>query len=134
MKKEEFRQLGYQLVDWVADYLDGLERFPVVPSVFPGEIKKQLPPSPPEKGEEWASILKDFHQIILPGMTHWQHPGWFAYFPANNSPASILAEILTAGLGAQCMSWQTSPAATELEEVVMDWLRQMIGLPEGMVG
>ncbi len=134
MKKEEFRRLGYEIVDWVADYLENLEQFKVVPSIRPGEIKKQIPLSPPEEAEDWSQILNDFHQIILPGMTHWQHPGWFAYFPANNSPASILAEIITAGLGAQCMSWQTSPAATELEEVVMEWLRKMIGLPEGMVG
>jgi aromatic-L-amino-acid decarboxylase len=134
MEKEEFRRLGHELVDWVADYLENLERFRVVPSILPGEIKRQLPVSPPEEAEDWSKILEDFQQIIIPGMTHWQHPGWFAYFPANNSPASILAEILTAGLGAQCMSWQTSPAATELEEVVMEWLRQMIGLPEGMSG
>ncbi len=105
-----------------------------MPSLLPGEIKKQIPSRPPETADSWEDILADFHQIILPGMSHWQHPGWFAYFPANNSPASILGEILTAGLGAQCMSWQTSPAATELEERVMDWLRQMIGLPEGMAG
>jgi aromatic-L-amino-acid decarboxylase len=79
-------------------------------------------------------IFQDFEEIILPGMTHWQHPSWFAYFPANNSPPSILAELLTAGMGAQCMIWQTSPAAAELEEVVMEWLRKMLGLPEGMVG
>lgn len=134
MEKEQFRQLGHQLIDWVADYLEGIEQFPVVPSVSPGDIKSSLPASPPQEAEDWANILRDFHQLIFPGMTHWQHPGWFAYFPANNSHPSILAEILTAGLGAQCMSWQTSPAATELEEVVMDWLRQMIGLPEGMAG
>lgn len=134
MKKEEFRRLGHEIVDWVADYLENLDQLRVVPSVLPGDIKKQLPSFPPEDGEDWPKILNDFNEIILPGMTHWQHPGWFAYFPANNSPASILAEILTAGLGAQCMSWQTSPAATELEEVVMEWLRKMIGLPEGMVG
>ena len=80
------------------------------------------------------AIFRDFQEIILPGITHWQHPGWFAYFPANNSPASVLAELLTAGLGAQCMVWQTSPAAAELEEVVLGWLRRMLGLPEGWSG
>jgi aromatic-L-amino-acid decarboxylase len=134
MEKETFRHLGHQLVDWVADYLEKVGQWPVVPSVSPGEIKRRLAQRPPETAETWADILADFNQIILPGMTHWQHPGWFAYFPANNSPASILGEILTAGIGAQCMSWQTSPAATELEEVVMDWLRQMLGLPQGMAG
>ncbi len=79
-------------------------------------------------------VFRDFQEIILPGITHWQHPSWFAYFPANNSPPSVLAELLTAGIGSQCMIWQTSPAAAELEEVVMDWLRQMLGLPEGMAG
>ncbi|MGQ9471758.1 MAG: pyridoxal phosphate-dependent decarboxylase family protein [Candidatus Aminicenantales bacterium] len=134
MDKERFRTLGYQIVDWVADYLEKVDQLPVVPAVAPGEIKQKLPPSPPAKPEDWADILRDFNQTILPGITHWQHPGWFAYFPANNSPASILGEILTAGIGAQCMSWQTSPAATELEEVVIEWLRQMIGLPEDMTG
>ncbi len=134
MDKEKFRKYGYELVDWVADYLENVENFPVRSLVRPGEIKNQLPPSPPLHPEEMDKIIDDFKRIIMPGITHWQHPGWFAYFPANNSPASILGELLSAGLGTQGMVWQTSPAATELEEVVMDWLRQMIGLPEGYAG
>jgi aromatic-L-amino-acid decarboxylase len=106
----------------------------VTPGVRPGDIAGQLPASAPVQGEPFAGIFADFRSIIVPGMTHWNHPGWFAYFPGNNSPPSILAEMLTATLGAQCMSWATSPAATELEQVTMDWLRQMIGLPEGFVG
>jgi len=122
------------MVDRVADYLDELEKYPVASGVGPGEVKSRLPGAAPLKGESMDAVMKDFEEIIMPGITHWQHPGWFAYFPANNSPSSILAEILTAGLGAQCMVWQTSPAATELEEVVTCWLRDMIGLPKDMAG
>jgi len=134
MDKETFRKFGYHFVDWVADYLEEVEGYPVKPSVSPGEIRKQLPLDPPQKGEPMESIFRDFREIILPGITHWQHPRWFAYFPANNSPPSVLAELLTAGIGAQCMIWQTSPSAAELEEVVLEWLRRMLGLPEGMAG
>ncbi len=134
MDKEDFKKYGYQVVDWLADYLEDVRQYPVRSKVKPGEIKSRLNPAPPARGEEMSDIMKDFHEIIIPGITHWQHPGWFAYFPANNSPASVIAEMLTAGIGAQCMSWETSPAATELEEVVMDWLREMTGLPEEMKG
>lgn len=134
MDKESFREFGYKFVDWVVDYLDGVEKYPVRPPVKPGEIRRQLPSKAPAQGESMETIFEDFKKIILPGITHWQHPSWFAYFPANNSPPSVLAEILTAGLGAQCMVWQTSPAAAELEETVMEWLRGMLGLPEGMAG
>lgn len=134
MDKDEFRQFGYKFVDWVADYLTDMTKFPVLSQVEPGEIRSQLPPQPPIQGESLEILFQDFKEIILPGVTHWQHPFWFAYFPATNSPPSILAELLTAGIGAQCMIWQTSPAAAELEEVVLDWLRQILGLPEGMAG
>jgi aromatic-L-amino-acid/L-tryptophan decarboxylase len=134
MDKETFRKYGYEFVDWIADYLENAARYPVRSKVNPGEIKSRIPVDPPGEGESMAEIWKDFHDIILPGITHWQHPGFFAYFPANNSPASVLAELLTAGLGAQCMIWETSPAAAELEEVVMEWLRKMLGLPEGFSG
>ncbi|EEG76313.1 pyridoxal phosphate-dependent decarboxylase family protein [Dethiobacter alkaliphilus] len=134
MDTEQFRKYGYEFVDWIADYMEKVEQLPVRSEVLPGEIKKQLPHAPPQQGEPMAQIFSDFQQIIMPGITHWQHPCWFAYFPANNSPASVLAEMLTAGMGAQAMVWQTSPAATELEEVVMEWLRQMLGLPEEMEG
>jgi aromatic-L-amino-acid decarboxylase len=132
--KDAFRKFGHEFVDWLADYFDNVESYPVVSRVKPGEIKAALPASPPMKAEAPESIFRDFKETILPGITHWQHPGWFGYFPANNSPASVLAELLTAGLGVQGMVWQTSPAAAELEELVLNWLRQMIGLPKGFSG
>ncbi len=125
----EFRAKAHEIVDWIADYLEGVEQYPVKAQVLPGEIRDQLPSSPPEKGEPFDALMADFQKIILPGITHWQHPSFFAYFPANSSPPSLLAEMLTSALGAQCMSWVTSPAATELEERVMQWLREMVGLP-----
>ena len=134
MQPDEFRRHAHELVDWMADYLDGVSKLPVTPGVEPGDIARRLPASPPERGEPFGQLFADFRSIVMPGMTHWNHPGWFAYFPGNNSPPSILAEMLTATLGAQCMSWATSPAATELEQVTMDWLRQMLGLPETFVG
>ncbi len=134
MEKEMFRQYGYKFVDWLADYFDEIERYPVLSPEKPGSVLNQLPENPPFEGESLETIFEDFKTIILPGITHWQHPSWFAYFPANNSPPSVLAELLTAGLGAQCMVWQTSPAAAELEERVLEWLRQLLGLPAGMEG
>ncbi|KPJ78685.1 MAG: amino acid decarboxylase [Deltaproteobacteria bacterium SG8_13] len=134
MDHQQFRKYGHELIDWLADYMDEVETFPVVSPVKPGEIKSRIPASPPASAEPMERIFVDFRDLILPGITHWQHPGWFAYFPANNSPPSVLAELLTAGLGAQCMIWQTSPAAAELEESVMEWLREMLGLPEEMTG
>ncbi len=134
MTNEEFRRHAHALVDWMADYLDRVESYPVRAQVKPGEIAARLPLSPPEQGEPMERIFGDFARDLLPGVTHWQHPSFFAYFPANSSPPSVLAEMLMATLGAQCMLWQTSPAATELETRVLDWLRQMIGLPEGFTG
>src|SRR4051812_48703383 len=134
MNPDEFRRQAHQLVDWMADYFRDVGRLPVTPDVRPGDIRRHLPVSPPTKGEPFERIFADFSNVILPGMTHWNHPGWFAYFPANNSPPSVLAEMLTAALGAQCMLWQTSPAATELETRVLNWLRGMLGLPEGFAG
>jgi len=134
MDKKEFKKFGYEFVNWVADYLDNVGEHPVCPDVNPGDIKKQLPEKAPAKGESLKNIFDDFKTQIFPGMTHWQHPSWFAYFPANNSPPSILAELLMAGMGAQCMVWKTSPAAEELEEVVMEWLKGMLGLPREMTG
>jgi aromatic-L-amino-acid decarboxylase len=134
MKDQDFRKYGHEFVDWVADYLETLSDRPVVPDVKPGAVRSALPDAPPLEPEPMEAIFEDFKKTILPGITHWQHPGWYAYFPANSSPASLLGEMLTAALGAQCMSWQTSPAATELEDLVMDWLRQMLGLPAGMSG
>ncbi len=134
MDTREFRRHAHEFVDWMADYLESVERYPVRAQVKPGEIAGQLPASPPERGEPMEQIFADFKSIVLPGITHWQHPSFFAYFPANSSPPSLLAEMLTATLGAQCMLWQTSPAATEMETRMLDWLRQMIGLPEGFTG
>jgi aromatic-L-amino-acid decarboxylase len=134
MKNDDFRRSGHQFVDWIADYFENVEDFSVLSRLEPGDVKDLVPAVPPARGESMDAIFKDFERVVMPGITHWQHPGWFAYFPANNSPASVLGELLTAGLGAQCMLWQTSPAAAELEEVVLDWLRQMIGLPEGFSG
>ena len=134
MNPDEFRRQAHQLVDWMADYFRDVCRLPVTPDVRPGDIRRRLSVNPPTKGEPFEHIFADFSNVILPGMTHWNHPGWFAYFPANNSPPSVLAEMLTATLGAQCMSWATSPAATELEQVTMDWLRRMLDLPEDFVG
>ena len=134
MTPEQFRAHAHQLVDWMADYLRDVGSRPVTPDVTPGQIRSSLPAAPPEQGESFERIFDDFQRQIVPGMTHWNHPGWFAYFPANSSPPSILAEMLTATLGAQCMSWSTSPAATELEQVTMEWLRQLSGLPDTFTG
>ncbi|MBI4635947.1 MAG: aspartate aminotransferase family protein [Candidatus Rokubacteria bacterium] len=134
MNTEEFRRHAHAFVDWMAEYLDRVETYPVRAQTKPGEIAARLPASPPDHGEPIERIFTDFTRDLLPGITHWQHPSFFAYFPANSSPPSVLAEMLTATLGAQCMLWQTSPAATELETRVLDWLRQMLGLPEGFAG
>ena len=134
MDHESFRQHAHILVDWMADYMAGVGAFPVRAQVAPGEVADRLPLQPPETGEAMAAIFADFQEIVLPGMTHWQHPGFFAYFPANASPPSVLAEMLTATMGAQCMLWQTSPAATEMETRMLAWLRQMTGLPAGLHG
>ena len=134
MEIEEFRRHGHDFIDWMADYLAGVERYPVRAQVKPGESAARLPEHPPVDGEAMETIFADFQRDVLPGITHWQHPRFFAYFPANASPPSVLAEMLTATLGAQCMLWQTSPAATEMETKVLDWLRQMLGLPAGFQG
>jgi len=134
MDPETFRKYGYEIVDWVANYMKEVEQLPVMSSVVPGQVRRRLPLDPPLQGEPMEAIMKDFNDIIIPGITHWNHPRFFAYFPANNSGPSILAELLSAGLGINAMVWQTSPAATELEELVMDWLRRMLALPENFKG
>ena len=134
MKPDEFRKYAHELVEWMAGYMEDVGNYPVKSQVRPGDILKKLPSSPPEKPEQFSDFLKDFEEIILPGITHWQHPDFYAYFPANTSPPSVLAEMLISTLAAQCMIWETSPAAAELEEKMMIWLRQMTGLPEEMEG
>jgi aromatic-L-amino-acid decarboxylase len=134
MDVKEFRNRGHELIDWMADYFENIEQYPVKSRVAPKEIIRQLPESPPEHGEPFEVIFKDFQEIIVPGITHWQHPCFFAYFNANNSFPSVLAEMLTATMGAQCMIWQTSPAAAELEERVMEWTAKLIGLPKNFDG
>jgi aromatic-L-amino-acid decarboxylase len=134
MHPDEFRRHAHQLADWMADYFRDVGRLPVTPAVEPGDIRRQISEGAPDKAEPFEQIFQEFLDLVMPGMTHWNHPGWFAYFPANNSPPSVLAEMLTATLGAQCMSWATSPAATELEQAMMEWLRRMLGLPAEFVG
>jgi aromatic-L-amino-acid decarboxylase len=134
MDLDRFRHEAHAVVDWMADYLQAVGRERIVPEVEPGRIRAALPSEPPTIGEPFERIRADFDRLIYPGLTHWAHPGFFGYFPANHSPPSILAEMMTSALGVQAMSWQTSPAATELEQVVMEWLRRMMGLPEGFVG
>jgi aromatic-L-amino-acid decarboxylase len=134
MTPDEFRKHAHKLVEWMAGYMENVENYPVKSSVIPGQIFDKLPDKPPLHPESFESFLKDFDDIIMPGITHWQSPNFFAYFPANTSPPSILAEMLTSALGAQCMIWETSPAAAELEERVMNWLRDSIGLPSYFEG
>ena len=134
INSQEFRKQAHLFIDWMADYLEEIENYPVKSNVSPGEILNQLPEFPPEESETIERIFRDFQNIILPGITHWQNPNFFAYFPANTSFPSILAEMLTATLGTQCMIWETSPAAAELEEKVLNWLKIMIGIPEKFDG
>jgi aromatic-L-amino-acid decarboxylase len=134
MDADEFRRLGHAMVDWIADYREGLEARPVMSRARPGEIRSKLPARPPERGGGAGAMLELLERDVMPGITHWNHPAFFAYFPSNTSYASVLADLACAGLGVQGMSWQTSPAATEVEEVVMDWLRQMLGLSDAWTG
>jgi aromatic-L-amino-acid decarboxylase len=134
MDNVEFRAWAHRLADQMADYYENIESYPVKSQVKPGDIIAQLPTAPPSGSEGMESIMQDFETIIMPGITHWQSPGFFGYFPANSSYPSILAEMLTASLGAQCMVWDTSPAAAELEETVMNWLKTMTGLPSDWHG
>jgi aromatic-L-amino-acid decarboxylase len=134
MNLEEFRKYAHQFADWMADYYENIEKYPVKSQVKPGKILNKLPDLPPVRGESMDQIFTDFQNIILPGITHWQNPNFFAYFTANTSFPSILAEMLTAAIASQCMIWETSPAAAELEEKVMNWLRTMIHLPEDFEG
>ncbi|MEL6559501.1 MAG: pyridoxal-dependent decarboxylase [Bacteroidota bacterium] len=134
MDKEEFRKYGYQMIDWMVDYHANIESLPVKSQVKPGDIMKQIPEDAPATGEAFEKIFDDFKNIILPGMTHWQHPNFHAYFPANTSFPSQLAEMLMSAIGAQCMIWETSPAAAELEEQVMNWIKKLSAIPQDWHG
>ena len=129
-----FRRHAHEVVDWIADYFEEVESLPVRSQAAPGDLLAVLPAGAPEQPEPMERILEDFRRLIPPGMTHWQHPSFFAFFPANSSPPSVLAEMLTAGMAAQCMLWETSPAANELEARMMEWLQQLLGLPGGWRG
>ena len=130
MSNDEFRRAGHEMIDWIADYWERVDELPVLSQVEPGDIRASLPEAPPEKPEAWADIMADVDELIVPGITHWQSPNFFAYFPANASPPSVLGELLSAGLGVQGMLWATSPACTELETHMLDWMIDMLGLPE----
>jgi aromatic-L-amino-acid decarboxylase len=134
MSKEEFRRFGYELVDWISEYFEHIEGLPVLSSIEPGDLKAQLPSSPPQLGEPMEKIISDLDRLIVPALTHWSHPSFFAYFATSTSGPGILGELLTAAFDNKAMLWRTSPASTELENVTLDWLRQMMGLDAGMTG
>ncbi len=130
MTPDEFRKQGHAAIEWVARYMEEVESYPVLSQVQPGDIRAQLPPHPPQEGESMEAVLRDMDEIIMPGITHWQSPNFFAYFPSNTSGASIIGDLLSSGINAQGMMWNGSPAYTELETHVMDWLVELLDLPE----
>ena len=134
MNPEEFREAGHQLIDWIADYRVRVADFPVMSQVAPGSIRAQLPAQAPREPEPFAAILDDLERVILPGLSHWQHPRFFGYFPSNASLASVLGDLASSGLGVIGLSWQSSPALTELEETVVSWMRQLLGLSDAWHG
>ena len=134
MDRDEFQRQGHALVDWIAEYLDHSERYPILSRIRPGDVRRALPETAPEHGEPFDAIFTDFERVLVPALTHWNHPGFFGYFATSSSGPAILAELLAAALNQQAMLWRTSPAATELEEVSLGWLRQLLGLPRGFEG
>ncbi len=134
MDPQTFRKYGHQVVDWMADYLAGVGDYPVLAQTAPGDIRRSLPAQPPQQPEAMEAILTDFDQLLLPGITHWNSPGFMAYFGITASGPGILGEMLSGALNVNAMLWRTSPAATELEQVTLDWLRQMLGLPQPLFG
>jgi len=134
MSPGDFKTYGYKIVDWIADYFENIEKFPVTPSIKPGDIKKLLPASPPSSSQSMDEILKDIDNIIIPGMTHWNHPDFMAYFNSTSSSPGVLAEFLSAALNVNAMLWLTGPASVELERVTLNWLRQMVGIPDNFWG
>jgi aromatic-L-amino-acid decarboxylase len=129
MPVEEFRKYAHQVVDWMADYLKDVEKYPVLSQINPGDVKSKIPAEPPKKGESFDKIIQDVDKIIMPGITHWNHPNFMAYFNSTASAPGILAEMFSAVLNVNGMLWKTAPAATELEEVSLNWFRQMLGFP-----
>jgi aromatic-L-amino-acid decarboxylase len=134
MSPAEFREHGHAVIDWIADYLEKPDKWPVLPGVRPGDLRAALPQSPPPRGEKMETILEDFQKLIVPATTHWNHPAFMAYFANSSTGAGILGEALTAALNVNAMLWRTGPAATELELLTLDWFRQMLGLPAGLFG
>jgi aromatic-L-amino-acid decarboxylase len=134
MTPEEFRKIGHRLIDWIADYRSRVAEMPVMARTEPGEVKAQLPAGPPEQPEDFEAIFRDLEEVLLPGLSHWQHPRFHGYFPSNALLASVLGDYLSTGLGVLGLSWQASPALTELEEVVTDWVRQLVGLSHAWSG
>ena len=134
MTSADFRKTGYEFIDWINNYISNLESYPVLPKVQPGDIKKSLPSTPPEQSEDFDEIFSDLNNIIIPGVTHWNHPKFMAYFNSTSSSAGIFAELLSGAFNTNGMVWKSNPASTELEEVTLDWLRQMIGLPQEFWG
>jgi len=134
MTPEEFRRIGHQIVDWIADYRARASSLPVMARTEPGDIKKQLPVDPPSAPESFDAILRDLDRLVVPGLSHWQHPRFFGYFPSNASLASVLGDYVSTGLGALGLAWQSSPALTEIEEVVTEWMRRMVGLSDAWSG
>jgi aromatic-L-amino-acid/L-tryptophan decarboxylase len=134
MTTDEFRARGHQIVDWIADYRERVGRRPVMARTEPGDVKRQLPPTPPAEAESFDAVLADLDRIVMPGLSHWAHPRFFGYFPSNGELASVLGDYVSTGLGVLGLAWQSSPALTEIEEVATDWLRQMLGLSEAWSG
>ena len=134
MSPEDFRRYGHRLIDWLADYHESLAKRPVMAKTRPGEIRDALPKAPPNEPEDFAAVIDDLDRIVVPGLSLWQHPRFFGYFPANALLAGVLGDLVSTGLGVIGLSWQSSPALTEIEEVVADWLRQMLGLSPAWSG
>src|SRR6476661_1507472 len=134
MPDDEFRRYGYQLVDWIADYFENIETFPVLSQVQPDWLTENLPASPPEQGEDFGTVIEDVDRLILPAVTHWNHPNFHGLFSTSTSSVGVFGEMLAAAFDMKAMLWRTSPASNELEPVVLDWLRQMMNLPEDFQG
>src|SRR5215203_816429 len=134
MSREDFRRVGHDLIDWIADYFQNIDELPVLAAIQPGDLKAELPSVPPTHGEPMESILEDLDRLVVPALTHWSHPGFFAYFATSTSAPGIFGEMLSAAFDAKALLWRAAPAAQELEEVALSWLRQMIGLPETFSG